>query len=74
MSDSDSDSEVQGSLNAESYFEGFNAADVRKAAAAARARRHRDRPSTSSTAVPMYIDVSSESDWDMANLTHLRMR
>ena len=33
MSDSDSDSEVHGSSNGESDFEGFSAADVRNAAA-----------------------------------------
>ena len=61
MSDSDSDSEVHGSSNGESDFEGFSAADVRKAAAAS--ARGAARPSTS-TAVPMDTDDSSESEWD----------
>ena len=58
---SDSDSEVHGSSNGESDFEGFSATDVRKAASA-RGRRAA-RPSTS-TAVPMDTDDSSESEWD----------
>ena len=59
MSDSDSDSEVHGSSNGESDFEGFSAADVRKAAAASARGRRAARPSTS-TAVPMDTDDSSD--------------
>ena len=63
MSDSDSDSEVHGSSNGESDFEGFSVTDVRKAAAASARGRRAARPSTS-TAVPMDTDDSSESEWD----------
>ncbi|KAI0218363.1 hypothetical protein LSAT2_029928 [Lamellibrachia satsuma] len=59
MSDSDSDSEVHGSSNGESDFEGFSAADVRKAAAASARGRRAAKPSTS-TAVPMDTDDSSD--------------
>ena len=62
MSDHDSDSEVHCSSNGESEFEGFSAADIWKAAIAARAN---DAPSPStSMAVPMDTDDSSQSDAD----------